>query len=219
MILLLVSLSLARGWRRSERAARFHARELEARIDTLLKIQAEMTGRMQSMAEHLGTRQSDLMRSVNERLDGFGHKLGQSMAQSSKITQESLGALHERLGIIDRAQKIIKNLSGQVGELQQILSNKQARGAFGQGRMEVIIQDALPETAYTFQATLSTGSRPDCVIHMPNGAPPLVIDAKFPLETFNRLHDEDDDAKAAAQQFRRDVAKHVLDIHERYLIA
>ncbi len=218
VVVLIVSLRLARARRRAERAAIHHARELETRIDTLLNTQAEMTGRMKTMAEHLGSRQSDLMRSVNERLDGFGHKLGQSMAQSSKNTQESLTHLHERLGIIDRAQKTITDLSGQVVELQQILSNKQARGAFGQGRMEAIIQDALPETAYSFQATLSSGSRPDCLIHMPNGALPLVIDAKFPLEAFNRIRDEEEDTKAASAQLRRDVAKHVIDIRERYLL-
>lgn len=219
VLLLLVLARQSRARRRSEMAAHHHARELEARIDALLGTQAEMTGRMKTMAEHLGQRQSDLMRSLNERLDGFGHKLGQSMAQSSKTTQESLGHLHERLGIIDRAQQTITDLSGQVDTLQQILSNKQTRGAFGQGRMEAIIQDALPDGAYAFQATLSSGTRPDCLIHMPNGAPPLVIDAKFPLEAFNRIRDEEEDAKAAAQQFRRDVAKHVLDIRERYLLA
>ncbi|PTW62687.1 DNA recombination protein RmuC [Breoghania corrubedonensis] len=219
VLLFMIVLRQSGARRRAERAAHHHARELEARIDALLTTQAEMTGRMKTMSEHLGQRQSDLMRSLNERLDGFGHKLGQSMAQSSQTTQASLSHLHERLGIIDRAQKTITDLSGQVDALQQILSNKQARGAFGQGRMEAIIQDALPDTGYAFQATLSTGSRPDCLIFMPNGAAPLVIDAKFPLEAFNRIRDEDDDPKAAAQQFRRDVAKHVLDIRERYLLA
>ncbi|ADZ72074.1 DNA recombination protein RmuC [Polymorphum gilvum] len=199
-------------------AERIH--ELEAHLSQLLKSQGEMTGRMQTMAEVFGSRQSDMMRAVNERLDGMGHKLGLSMADTTKQTHEGLRQLHERLAVIDRAQRTITDLSGQVVELQAILANKQTRGAFGQGRMEAIIQDQLAPSAYSFQATLSSGSRPDCLIHMPNGAPPLAIDAKFPLEAFNLLRkaEGDDRLKAAQAQFRRDFTKHIQDIKERYLI-
>src|SRR5690606_8444269 len=209
-----------RGRRAAEEMAAAHTRDLEARVSELLRLQSEMTGRMQTMAEVFGSRQSDMMRAVNERLDGIGHKLGQTMADTTRNTHEGLRQLHERLAVIDRAQRTITDLSGQVVELQSILSNKQTRGAFGQGRMEAIVQDALPPNAYSFQATLSTGVRPDCLIHMPNGAAALAIDAKFPLEAYNliRRAETPEEAKQAQAQFRRDVTKHIQDIHERYLI-
>ncbi len=204
----------------AEAAAQAQTREMELRLSELMKTQAEMTGRMQTMAEVFGTRQADLSRGLNERLDGLGQKLGQSMVQTTKSTQEGLTAVHERLAVIDRAQKTIRDLSGQVTELQNILSNKQSRGAFGQGRMEAIIQDALPSAAYVFQGMLSNNSRPDCLIHMPNEAPPLVIDAKFPLEAFNMIKDAEfsEELKAAHAQFRKDMAKHISDIADRYLL-
>ena len=205
----------------NDAAARERIHELEFHLSELLKSQGEMTGRMQTMAEVFGSRQSDLMRAVNERLDGMGHKLGLSMADSGKQTHEGLRQVHERLAVIDRAQRTITDLSTQVGDLQAILSNKQTRGAFGQGRMEAIIQDQLPPSGYSFQATLSNNNRPDCLIHMPNGAPPLAIDAKFPLEAYNliRRAETDEQLKVAHTQFRRDFAKHIQDVKEKYLIS
>lgn len=218
--LLIAAVRQARGRRAAEEMAAAHTRDLEARVSELLRLQSEMTGRMQTMAEVFGSRQSDMMRAVNERLDGMGHKLGQTMADTTRNTHEGLRQLHERLAVIDRAQRTITDLSGQVVELQSILSNKQTRGAFGQGRMEAIVQDALPPNAYSFQATLSTGARPDCLIHMPNGAAALAIDAKFPLEAYNliRRAETPESVKQAQAQFRRDVTKHIQDIRERYLI-
>ena len=104
--------------------------------------------------------------------------------------------------------------------LSNILANKQTRGAFGQGRMEAIVSDSLPPGAFAFQFTLKSGSRPDCVIHLPNDAPPLVIDAKFPLEAYNALKaaETPEALKAAQQQFRGDLVKHVKDIREKYLV-
>nr|WP_319385821.1 DNA recombination protein RmuC [uncultured Roseibium sp.] len=204
----------------ADSAATERIHELESHLSQLLKSQGEMTGRMQTMAEVFGTRQSDMMRAVNERLDGMGHKLGLSMSDTTKKTQDGLRQLHERLAVIDRAQRTITDLSGQVGQLQAILSNKQTRGAFGQGRMEAIIQDQMAPSTYSFQATLSNNSRPDCLVHMPNGAPSLAIDAKFPLEAFNLLRnaETEEQLKYAQSQFRRDFAKHIQDISEKYLL-
>lgn len=204
----------------TELAASERIHDLEDHLARLLQSQGEISGRMQTMAEVFGSRQSDMMRAVNERLDGMGQRLGTSMADTTKQTFEGLRQLHERLAVIDRAQRTITDLSGQVVELQSILANKQTRGAFGQGRMELIIQDQLPSSAYSFQATLSSGVRPDCLIFMPNGAPPLAIDAKFPLEAFHLIRNaETDEALRIGQtQFRRDFTKHITDIGEKYLI-
>ncbi|WP_150497374.1 DNA recombination protein RmuC [Roseibium aquae] len=223
VIILWLGLNILRQVRaraQTDEAARERIHELETHLSEILRSQGEMTGRMQTMAEVFGSRQSDMMRAVNDRLDGMGHKLGLSMADTGRQTHDGLRQVHERLAVIDRAQRTISDLSGQVSELQAILANKQTRGAFGQGRMEAIIQDQLSPSQYSFQTALSNSSRPDCLIHMPNGAPPLAVDAKFPLEAFNLLRkaDTEEALKAAQAQFRRDMTKHIQDIREKYLL-
>lgn len=180
---------------------------------------AELKGRMQTIAEISVSRQSELTRSINQRLDTVTHKLGQNLNENSRKTTESLSKLNERLAVIDTAQKNITELSSNMVSLQAILANKQQRGAFGQGRMEAIIEDSLPRGAYTFQATLSNGNRPDCLIHLPN-APALVIDAKFPLEGFEGLREArtEEMKKQAVAQIRTDVNAHIKAIAEKYLI-
>ncbi len=196
------------------------AREAETRMADILKAQGEMQGRMQTMAELFGSRQAELNQSIRERLDGMTSRIGNKMTEQTKSTHENLAKLQERLAVIDTAQNNIQSLANQVVELQTILSNKQTRGAFGQSRMEAIIADGLPMGAFEFQATLSNGNRPDCLINMPNGAPSLVIDAKFPLEAWNaiRAADTDEEAKAATTGFRRDIDVHIKDISSKYFI-
>ena len=157
------------------------------RWPAILQAQAEMQGRLGAMAEVFGARQAELNQSIGQRLDAMTGRLGQTMTEQTKSTHESLAKLQERLAVIDTAQSNIQSLAGQVVQLQAILSNKQTRGAFGQSRMEAIVADGLPMGAYEFQATLSNGNRPDCLVKMPNGAPSLVIDAKFPLEAWNAI--------------------------------
>ncbi|MCB1496672.1 MAG: DNA recombination protein RmuC [Bauldia sp.] len=216
-VLLLVALLIA--WRRAlARAERGQA--FEARVADLVRAQTEMQGRMQTMAEVFGSRQSELVRGLSERMDGLGHRLGQTMSETTRSTHENLSRLAERLAVIDKAQQNITSLSSQVVELQHILANKQTRGAFGEARMQAIVQDGLPKSAYAFQPTLSNGTRPDCLVLFPNDAPSLVIDAKFPLEAWNTIRTAEDPEmiKAAETRFRRDTQKHIQDIAERYHI-
>ena len=198
-----------------------HARDAEARMAGILQAQSEMQGRLGTVAEIFGSRQAELTQSLSQRLDAMTGRLGQTMAEQTRSTHESLAKLQERLAVIDTAQGNIQSLAGQVVQLQAILSNKQTRGAFGQSRMEAIVADGLPLGAYEFQATLSNGSRPDCLIRMPNDAPSLAIDAKFPLEAWNaiRAADGTDAQKVASQSFRRDIEVHIRDIADKYLIA
>jgi DNA recombination protein RmuC len=222
LLALLLLLALI-AWRRAARqtsATRAQDEELQSRMAELVRSQSEMTGRMQTMAEVFGSRQSELLRGLSERLDGLGHRLGQTMTETTRNTHENLTRLNERLAVIDTAQKNITSLSSQVVELQKILANKQTRGAFGQARMEAIVQDGLPSGAYEFQKTLKNGNRPDCVILLPNGAAGLVIDAKFPLEAWNaiRAADNPEALKFAETQFRRDTQKHIQDIAEKYFV-
>lgn len=227
LILLLAMLVVLLRPRRPSEEELLRRRDDEQRLADLARAQAEvsraqaeLTGRMQTMAEVFGTRHADLARALTERLDGFGHRLGQSLEVQARATHDSLSKLNERLAVIDSAQKTITDLSRDVVGLHQILANKQARGAFGQGRMEAIVQDGLPPGSYTFQATLSNGRRPDCVVRLPNAEAVLVIDAKFPLEAFGGYREARgaDERKAAAQRLRSDVLKHVSDIRERYFI-
>jgi DNA recombination protein RmuC len=206
--------------RRQAEEADLRAMESEARMAELLKIQAEMQGRISTMAEVFGTRQAELNQAINQRLDGMSQRVSSTISEQTKSTHENLQRLQERLAVIDAAQNNIQTLAKDVVGLQAILSNKQTRGAFGQSRMETIVADGLPMGAYAFQQTLSNGSRPDCTVKMPNGAPPLVIDAKFPLEAWNAIRDagSPEAGKTAAQQFRRDMETHIRDISEKYLI-
>lgn len=218
-IIVLLLVLVFSGWRRAGHNAA-HGAAVEARVADLIRAQSEMSGRMQTMAEVFGSRQSELLRGLSERMDGLGHRIGQSMTETTRGTHENLAKLNERLAVIDTAQQNITALSSQVVELQQILANKQTRGAFGQARMEAIVQDGLPGGSFAFQATLTNGNRPDCLILMPNGAPGLVVDAKFPLEAWSaiRAAEASEDARAAEGRFRRDMQKHIQDIAQRYFV-
>ncbi|MGO8094695.1 DNA recombination protein RmuC [Rhizobium leguminosarum] len=222
LALLIIVLLLRGASLRREQAeeASFRAQENEARMSELLKIQAEMQGRIAAMTEVFGARQSELNQTISQRLDGMSQRVSSTITEQTKSTHENLQRLQERLAVIDAAQNNIQTLAKDVVGLQAILSNKQTRGAFGQSRMETIVADGLPMGAYAFQQTLSNGSRPDCTIRMPNGAPPLVIDAKFPLEAWNAIRDagSPEAGKIAGQQFRRDMEVHIRDISEKYLI-
>jgi DNA recombination protein RmuC len=222
----LALMSLIALWRAS--AARQREREIanerqeaiEARFAMLAQSSAELGGRIGGMSEWLGSRQTDLARIVADRLDSVGARLGAGLDAQAQTTGESLGKLNERLAVIDAAQSRMSEMTREVVSLKDILSNKQSRGAFGQGRMEAIVRDGLPAGAYEFQFTLSNRSRPDCVIRLPGDTRLLAVDAKFPLEGFTALRAARDDEtrKTALARVRADVGKHVKDIAERYLL-
>jgi DNA recombination protein RmuC len=221
ILLAIIALIMSRSGRRTAALAMaqaIRADELEERLSEVLRIQNEATGRVHEMGQALVGRQAEMARAVNERLDSVTHRVGQSMEQTTRNTMDSLRALHERLGIIDNAHKNLTDLTTQVTTLRDVLANKQARGAFGQARMEAIVQDGLPKGSFAFQHTLTNNKRPDCVVFLPDQRP-LCIDAKFPLEAVTALRDSksDDERKFASQRLRQDVMKHVADIADKYL--
>jgi DNA recombination protein RmuC len=199
--------------------ARLQAEATQQQIAELVRLQAEASGRMQAMGEGLSSRQAELARVLAERLEALSSRMGQSMEATTQQTVERLRSLHERLAVIDSAQKNLSDLSMQVTSLRDVLANKQTRGAFGQARLEAIVEDGMPKGAYEFQYTLSNRSRPDCVIFLPDKRP-LVVDAKFPLEavTAYREAPSEEVRKVMAQRVRQDVGRHVVDIAEKYLI-
>jgi DNA recombination protein RmuC len=176
--------------------------------------------RLAQATEIATLRQEELLRTINDRLDRVTQHLGASVEETSRRTSDNLARLHERLAVIDDAQRNIAELSGRVVSLQDILANKQARGAFGQVRMEAIVEDGLPKGVYSFQPTLSNGKRPDCLIQLSNASAALVVDAKFPLEGFEALRTAPDEATRAQAQarVRRDVTRHIDDIAAKYFI-
>jgi DNA recombination protein RmuC len=202
-------------------AATERAREMDDKVAEMNRLQAELTSRMQTMAEIFGSRQSDMTRAMTERLDGLRTSMGQGLEASGKSTSETLQKLNERLAVIDSAQKNLTDLTSEVVTLKDVLSNKQARGAYGQGRMEAIVRDGLPTSAYQFQVTLSNRTRPDCVISLPGDTRKLVVDAKFPLEGFTafRTAETDEARKSASQRVRADMGLHIKDIAEKYVAA
>ncbi len=207
LIALAITLAVHMGRRREEASAR------DAQL-------SELKIRLQTLAEISVTRHGELARAVNERLDRMTHRVGSDLNETARKTNDSIARLNERLAVIDTAQKNLTDLSTNMVSLQEILANKQARGAFGQMCMETIVTDGLPKGAYTFQATLSNGKRPDCLLHMPNASASVVIDAKFPLEGFEafRTARRDEEKKEAARRVRIDVARHVDSMAERYFI-
>src|SRR5688572_24042431 len=194
---------------------------LEARLRELAAAQNEIAGRFSQAIESQSRSQGDLQRAMAERLEALDNRLGENLKESAAKTAETLGGLQLRLGLIDEAQKSLIDLSGQVVGLQQILGNKQARGAYGQGQMEAIVRDALPANVFEFQATLSNRNRPDCLIRLPGSKTAIVIDSKFPLEAFEQLKSAttDSEKRAAESRVRADVSRHIRDIAEKYLIA
>jgi DNA recombination protein RmuC len=223
VVMIVLAIVLTRAFRRQGDDSARHAQraaDLEARLAEMVRVQADTAGRVHTMGETLSGRQAELARLVGERLDAVTHRLGQSMSESGRHTTESLRHLHERLAVIDHAQKNLTDLASQVTSLREVLANKQMRGAFGQGRMEAIVRDGLPRGGFEFQFTLSNKTRPDCVVFLPGDDRPIVIDAKFPLEAVSALREakSEEARKQAAQRVRQDVSRHVNDIADRYLI-
>jgi DNA recombination protein RmuC len=217
LVLLVAAVVLA--WRAASGGGQqsIDAMRRAAELETKL---AEMSGQLRGLAEHSASTQAHLTQTLDTRLDQVSQRLGAGLNESSQRTTQSLQKLNERLAVIDTAQTNLTNLSSEMLSLRDILANKQSRGAYGQGRMEAIIRDGLHSTAYSFQTTLSNGTRPDCLIRLPENDICVVVDAKFPLEGFNALKQAgpEEDLKAYQQRFRADVLKHVKDISEKYLL-
>jgi DNA recombination protein RmuC len=198
----------------------------------LAQMMGELQGRLAQMsqsqvatqaavAERLQAQERILTRSLEERLAELGQRVGDRLQEQTTQATKSLTDLRERLAVIDAAQKNITELSSQVVGLQDILSNKQARGAFGEVQMQDLVQSALPPSAYSFQATLASGVRADCLLLLPNPPGAIALDAKFPLESYRALREARDEAalSQARRQFSVALKAHVRAIAEKYIVA
>ncbi len=213
------TIALSRGSRQSTAADRTNS-EIVRMAELIAAGQNDLAGRLAQITEASAAAQSQLTKVLNDRLDAVSKRLGDSLETSSEKTGKTMTDLRERLVKIDVAQKNIVELSGQVVSLQDVLSNKQARGAFGEIQLNDIIVDALPPSAYRFQATLGNNSRCDCLLTLPNPPGAIVIDAKFPLESYRALRNAEADADKiiAARAFKADMVKHINDIAGKYIL-
>ena len=189
-------------------------------VQGLSQGQQQLAGSLQSVSDTQANAQTVMIQTVEKRLAEVQKGMADSLHGSSVKTTRSLTELQERLKTIDKAQENIEKLSGNVLSLQDILSNKQARGAFGEIQLNDIVSKALPKDSYTLQATLSNGKRADCLIHLPNPPGPIAIDAKFPLESYERLRSAKNQAETteANRQFKTDVRLHIKAISAKYII-
>jgi len=192
----------------------------ETQTNAQLHVIQTVETRLAEVQLQMNERLSENARRAAEALTQMQERMKESLHGSSEKTTQSLTQLQERLATIDKAQTNIEKLSGDVLSLQDILSNKQTRGAFGEIQLNDIVTKALPSDAYSFQKTLSNGRRADCLIHLPNPPGPIVIDAKFPLEAYEALRraKTEWELTEAARQFRTSVKAHIKAISDRYLI-
>ena len=190
------------------------------KIQKLSEGQERLTGGLQTVSEAQAKAQLSLINMMEERLSKVQLQMNENLSHSSRRTAQSLGDLQQRLATIDKAQEKITKLSGDVLSLQDILSNKQTRGAFGEIQLTDIVSKALPSDGFDLQATLSNGRRADCLIKLPNPPGPIVIDSKFPLEAYEALRNASSEVETstAVRLFKTSVRKHIKDISERYII-
>ena len=197
--------------------ARSSLAELNGRLSQMAESQAAQQAKL---SEQMQTQERALAKAFDTRLADFSKRMGDHLQKSSSRSQSALTDLRERLAVIDTAQKNITELSSQVVGLQDILANKQARGAFGEVQLRDIVEGIMPPSAFDFQFTLGNGRRADCLLRLPNPPGHIAIDAKFPLESYAALREAGDEAAQtkARRAFTIDVKKHVQDIAERYIV-
>ena len=190
------------------------------RVQALSEGQERLAGGLSHVSEAQAAQQGSMLKLMETRLADVQRQMTEALQGSSTRTARSLGELQQRLETIDKAQEKIEKLSGNVLSLQDILSNKQTRGAFGEIQLHDIVQKALPSDSFTMQATLSNGRRADCLVHLPQPPGPIAIDAKFPLEGYEALRRAQTprEAQEAAQQLRQALRTHIRAISERYII-
>ena len=193
---------------------------LGGRVQALSDGQQQLSGGLHHVSEASAAAQAKLLQLMEARLAEVSRGMTDTLHGTATRTARSLGELQQRLETIDKAQANIEKLSGNVLGLQDILSNKQTRGAFGEIQLNDIVHKALPSDSYTMQATLSNGRRADCLIHLPNPPGPIVIDSKFPLEAYEALRRATNNAEMieAQRMMRIAVRNHIKAIAERYII-
>lgn len=219
-ILLIVTLRAASRSARTTEPLAYHLSQLGNRVQLLSDGQQQLSGGLTHVSEAQAASQACVLHLMEQRLAEVSRGMTESLQGTATRTARSLGELQQRLETIDKAQSNIEKLSGDVLSLQDILSNKQTRGAFGEIQLNDIVRKALPPDAFTMQATLSNGRRADCLVHLPNPPGPIVIDSKFPLEAYEALRRAGNQSQLieAQRMLRIAVRGHIKAIAERYIL-
>jgi len=220
VLLLIITVRAALKSARLAEPLAYQIGALGQRVQALGDGQERLAGGLHHVSEAQAKSQSSMLQLMEQRLAQVQNQMNENLHGSARRTAQSLGELQQRLVSIDKAQENITKLSGDVLSLQDILSNKQTRGAFGEIQLNDIVTKALPSDSYTMQATLSNGRRADCLIHLPNPPGPIAIDSKFPLEAYEALRKATTDwqLNEAAKLLRQSVRRHIKDISEKYII-
>ena len=220
LLLIVTLLLILRKSKDSAEPSEVSFNNLNEQIRILADGQQQLTGSLKTIGEVQAASQSKLLNLINERLAEVQNTMGESLQGSATKTARSLGELQQRLETIDKAQENIEKLSGNVLSLQDILSNKQTRGAFGEIQLNDIVIKALPSDSYKFQYTLSNGKRADCLIDLPNPPGAIVIDSKFPLEAYESLRSSSNSSELieASRMMKTSVRQHIKSIAEKYII-
>ncbi len=210
----------------SERLRASVADELKQARDTLHALQLTLTHSLgeqrESMAQKLAETTQSLNQTIDERLNQISGRVNERLDEGFKKTNETFINVMTRLATIDEAQKKIEGLTSSVVSLQELLGDKRARGAFGEVQLEALVRNVLPTSAFEMQATLSNGTRADCVLRLPAPTGLVAVDSKFPLENYHRMFAPETNAvdhALAQKQFKADIRKHVDDISNKYIIA
>jgi DNA recombination protein RmuC len=206
---------------------------IEKRLGEMSQASVERFGGMQqSIEQRLGEMSKDSLQSfaksnnelhdiLQKRLNDISGQVEQRLNKGFEKTTETFTDVVKRLALIDEAQKRITELSSSVVSLQEVLTDKRSRGAFGEVQMAGLISNVMPEGSYALQHTLSNSTRVDCMMFLPEPTGHIAIDSKFPLDSFQKMMDNDAtdiDRTKAEKQFRLDIKKHIKDISEKYII-
>jgi DNA recombination protein RmuC len=197
-------------------------RELEKELRTDVEsVRVKVDESLEKNSRQLGERVKELIETNEKRLGEISGKVEERLDKGFEKTTSVFSDVLKRLALIDKAQEKIAELSGNVVSLQEVLSDKRSRGAFGEVQLGALITNIMPENSYALQHTFDNGVRADCVLFLPEPTGTICIDSKFPLESYQRMMDfnlGDADRKTAEQQFRQDIKKHIKDISTKYII-
>ncbi|MGH8120741.1 MAG: DNA recombination protein RmuC, partial [Gammaproteobacteria bacterium] len=212
----------------SDQNTRFEQRQTDAVKQLNESLQAGMTNVQKQVGEtltrnsdELGKRMDGLTQKTDHRLQEISGQVEKRLADGFEKTTATFADIVKRLALIDEAQKKITELSSNVVSLQEVLADKRSRGAFGEVQLNALVRNMLPEASFTLQHTLPNGNRADCVLYLPPPTGMIAIDAKFPLESYQRMTDvslSEHERKAAEKQFKLDIKKHIQDIASKYII-
>ena len=194
--------------------------DLSHDLEKLKDGQLKLAGIIENLVNNQNLGNANILSNMEGRLSEVQKQIFDSLSGSASNTAKSLGALQERLIAIDKAQDNLEKLSGNVLGLQDILSNKQTRGVFGEIQLKDIVSKALPPNTYDFQVLLTNGKRVDCMIYLPNPTGPIAVDSKFPLDSYDnlRISKNEIEKKRAIQDFKKSIRFHINSIAEKYII-